>query len=267
MSSTQKKQAIILADSIKEQIGKIVENRQNHPLIEVDILKENLRKLYEIVEQLTSSANKIYTNEAKVEAIDTEIENLLDEASKQFNAEAETKAQIIEQESVLDEQIIDDDLPPEILDENTTADNNSSKQEIIEETTPNKKIISDKKLSEKEESKKKNTKKIVHVLDIETEDEEQEEIDDEIALMGEKLKKKAIKSLKQGIGINDKFMIINDLFEGRTKEFNAAIKELDNQENQQAAIYLLEDMKDENLWESKDNAYIQLKSYVIRRYL
>jgi len=269
MNSIQKTQTIDLINSIKEQIEALVEYEQNAPLIEVDIVKENLRKLYEFVDIMSSKSEINYVEEAKVEAIDKEIEDLLTQASKEFMEEQEV--QILEQEEILNDQL-EEDITPEII------------EEIVEETEPEVIIAKEEKpiiveVEEKVEQKveedkeiSKNEivddhKKIVHVLDVEPEDEMEDEVSTDKSLMSEKFKKNAIKSLKQGIGINDKFMIINDLFEGRAKEFNAAIKELDNQENRQAAIFLLEDMKDENLWESKDRAYIQFKSYIERRYM
>ncbi len=272
MNSGQKKHPIELIDSIKMQLEKLVNYEQKAPLIEVDIVKENIRNLYELVDSMfLDSAN---FSKPEIEAIDKEIEDLLDEANNEFEVKKET--QIREQEEILDAQLEVEDVEPEVTEDNiedTIASIEEELEDVEEEKIkePVKERPSLRKIEKKAEQKVDKTnsgkKKIVHVLDIEVEQEDEENEEKEDALMGQKLKRKAIKSLKHGIGINDKFMIINDLFEGRAKDFNAAIKELDNKENLQSAIFLLEDMKDENLWETKDNAYIQLKSYIERRYM
>jgi hypothetical protein len=274
MNSLQKKHPIELIDSIKVQLEKLVNYEQEAPLIEVDIVKENLRNLYEMVDNMFSSSNDFIQPEVAVDAVDKEIEDLLNEASKEFKQEVDT--QIKEQEEILDEQLEAEDEKPEVLKENIEEiaaaiedEIEAVKEEMVEEpkieTPKPPKIAKAEKPSVDKAENVDKSKKIVHVLDVEADEEDDEE--EEKSLMGQKLKKKAIKSLKQGIGINDKFMIINDLFEGRAKDFNAAIKELDNQKDRQSAIFLLEDMKDENLWESKDSAYIQFKSYIERRYM
>lgn len=267
MNLIQKTQTIELINRIKEQIEVFVEYEQNPPLIEVDIAKENLRKLYEIVDKMASKTEINYVEESKVEAIDNEIEDLLNQASKEFNDEQE--GQILAQEEVLNEQIEEEELTPELIDENSEIF--ASEVIVAKEENPIN-IVADENQEEEPaaettEEEVDEHKKIVHILDVEPEDEMEEEVSADKSLMSERFKKNAIKSLKQGIGINDKFMIINDLFEGRAKDFNAAIKELDSQDSLQAAIFLLEDMKDENIWENKDRAYIQFRSYVERRYM
>ena len=112
--------------------------------------------------------------------------------------------------------------------------------------------------------------KTIHVLDIMPEEDEADEKTDKVkeeVLLARSLKLKPIKNLISGIGINDRFMITNDLFEGITKEFNASVKKLDSQKDMQQALYLLSDMKDENLWESEDKVFQIFKTYIERRYI
>lgn len=270
MNPIHKNHTIELVNDIKEQLEKVLKYEQKIPLIEVDIVKENIRTLYEIVDSMgTTSAKPVTTDSALVNEIDKEIESLLDRASKEAD---ETKDLIQKQEEVLNEQIEEEeDIQPEVTEEVVEEIISTIENEVVEEvkktSEPEKIMVEDKKAEIDEKPKPiENGQKIVHVLDVEPEDEDDED-DEDKSLMGDRLKKKAIKSLKQGIGINDKFMIINDLFEGRAKDYNAAIKELDNQKDQQSAIFLLEDMKDENLWESKDRAYIQFRNYIERRYM
>lgn len=265
MNSTHKQQTIDLIKSISEQVKKLLDYNENAPLIEVDIVKANLIKLYENVDKINSKTEVNFVEDTKAESIDNEINDLLDIASKEFKAEQDTL--LLEQEEVLNQQVEDEEIIAEITE---NIEEESASEIKIEEKNEPLSISRKPNIIEKDNKdidKNVSDRKIIHILEVAPDDEEEEVLSKNKSLMSDTLKKKAIKSLKQGIGINDKFMIINDLFEGRAKDFNAAIKELDNQESNQAAIFLLEDMKDENSWEIKDRAYIQFKSYIERRYM
>jgi hypothetical protein len=110
--------------------------------------------------------------------------------------------------------------------------------------------------------KEENPARTVHILEVSA--EEDEVIEENPA--SQTVVKKDLKSLKNSIGINDKFMIINDLFDGNPKTYNAAIQAFDDIMEAHKALYLLQDMRDENLWENNDLAYQQLKYYVEKRY-
>jgi hypothetical protein len=180
--------------------------------------------------------------------------------------------QIADQEEVLEEQMMVDKQEPEIPDEKTIT-------KVNEESLGNVSIefIDDEIQAEVEEVAKTIEKNIteivegrtVYVLDVMP--DEDEELASSKAeskpLMSSNIKLKAIKSLKNGIGINDKFMIINDLFEGSTKDYNESIQALDSQKDMQSALFLLHDMRDENQWDSKDTVFLQLQKYVERRYI
>jgi hypothetical protein len=242
------------------------------PLIEIDVIKQYLRKLYELVDEVSSNSNhaKQFVL-ASEELIDSETDALLDAAESQF-ATAEMEKQIADQEEVLEEQMMVDKQEPEIPDEKTIT-------KVNEESLGNVSIefIDDEIQAEVEEVAKTIEKNIteivegrtVYVLDVMP--DEDEELASSKAeskpLMSSNIKLKAIKSLKNGIGINDKFMIINDLFEGSTKDYNESIQALDSQKDMQSALFLLHDMRDENQWDSKDTVFLQLQKYVERRYI
>ncbi len=310
MSTVHKNHGKKLLSILNEQITSLLSYEDYTPQIEIDIVKDNMRKLYECIDSINSSVavtNNI--SHKNVEDIDKEINDLLDNAQAQFQKEDEQiEQQIKEQEVALEEQSIEDSIEPEIPNEEeiikvheeidtaiiTNELTEEISNEIIEETAP----VVEAKVEEapvekakdkvettpfaeaseveKEEivkttpfAKASEVKKTVHVLDVMPEEEPVEE-DNNVkkdVLLAKSLKLKAIKSLKTGIGINDKFMIINDLFEGRAKEFNAAANKLDSQEDMQQALYLLDDMKDENLWESDDRVFKIFKKYIQRRYI
>ncbi len=292
MNEILKVQSQELVTTIKNQLDTLLAYERKAPLIEIDIVKRNLQKLYDLVDSMSDELNFLPEEEPKVTTIDDEIEELLEVAEDQFASDGidmvKVQEEVFDEQEQEEEELLDEEII-HVLDkfveersigvdtDEKENNENTAREEKTEETRveqmPEKKA-KDKKLVEankkekkkKDKSAKKSKEKIVYVLDVEPEEEDIEKPAVVENSMSDKLRRKPIKSLKTGIGINDKFMIINDLFEGRAKEYNAAIKILDVQENRIQAIYLLEDMRDEHLWENSDPAFVQLKTYVERRY-
>ena len=272
MSIINKEHSLELASTIKKQVEILTSYEQDIPQIEIDIVKENIRKLYDAISNFHIVENPL-TDSIQIEAIDNEINSLLDEASHMFDEEKEK--QIIEQETVLEEQAIEDKIEPEIPDEKTIAKVHEDIIEVEVEVEVEKKIEVEVKKPgpkaknknelkvkiESKESKNPIREKKVYVLDVEPDDIEEDDI-----LQPSTIIKKPIKSLKQGIGINDKFMFINDLFEGNAKQYNKVIKQIDALTSLKEAHYLIADLKDENLWENDDESYRQFRNYIERRF-
>ncbi len=294
MNKVHKNHGKKLLSILNEQITSLLSYEEHTPQIEIDIVKDNMRKLYEFIDSINNSvAVSSNMSHKNVEDIDKEINDLLDNAQAQFQKEDEQiEQQIKEQEVVLEEQNIEDFIEPEIPNEEeiikvheeidvvaeTEAEVETEVEDEIEdeveveteiEVEDEIEVETEAVVEVEVEEPKVESKKTIHVLDVAPEEEFEEEDDnvEKEVLLAKTLKLKPIKSLKSGIGINDKFMIINDLFEGRAKDFNAAIKKLDSKEDMQQALYLLGDMKDENLWESDDRVFKIFKKYIQRRYI
>ncbi len=287
MNEILKVQSQELVTTIKNQLDTLLAYERKAPLIEIDIVKRNLQKLYDLVDSMSEEVNFLPEEELKVTNIDDEIEELLEVAEDQFANDGIDMIKVQEdvfdeqeqeEEELFDEEIIqvldkfiEESSIGEDTNENIEREEKTEEprlEQMPEKKPKDKKLVEAKKKEKKKKDKstKKSNEKIVYVLDVEPEEEDIEKPAVVENSMSDKLRRKPIKSLKTGIGINDKFMIINDLFEGRAKEYNAAIKILDVQENRIQAIYLLEDMRDEHLWENSDPAFVQLKTYVERRY-
>jgi len=264
-----KEHSLELAAVIKDQIEQITSYEQQAPQIEIDIIKENIRKLYETVSSFRV-VTKPVVDAVQVEAIDDEINNLLNEAEQMFVEE--TEKQILEQETVLEEQAEEDKIEPDIPDVETINKVHKEVEAEVEveaeaeaEGKPGPKANNESELKVKIEPKEPKAplgEKKVYVLDVEAEEEEEDE-----EFKNPSINLKPIKSLKTGIGINDKFMFISDLYEGNAKMYNKIVKKLDAMPSLQDALYLLGDLKDENFWESSDNAFRQFKTYIERRFL
>lgn len=77
---------------------------------------------------------------------------------------------------------------------------------------------------------------------------------------------KAVNDLKMGIGINDKFLFINELFRGDPSIYNAAIEKLNGAAGLAEAQAAMIDYRQEFGWADNSEAYHRLNRIVLSKY-
>ena len=82
-----------------------------------------------------------------------------------------------------------------------------------------------------------------------------------------KLGNKKIENLVTSIGINEKFLFTNELFEGNTEQFIKTINELNNLASFDEANGYLSNLVAINKWETEEPSYLKLLALVERKYL
>ncbi|GAB5538539.1 MAG: hypothetical protein Salg2KO_06420 [Salibacteraceae bacterium] len=85
--------------------------------------------------------------------------------------------------------------------------------------------------------------------------------------LGDKVSRQKLNDIKRGIGINERFLFANELFNGDMGAFTKAVDELNHVDSEGDANRLL----DENLgvryqWDSEDETVIAFRSLVSRRF-
>jgi len=85
-------------------------------------------------------------------------------------------------------------------------------------------------------------------------------------ILAEELQLKHIAKLKSAIGINDKFLFINELFEGNMREYDIAITQLDNFHSFNDALEYINQMNEKFEWSTNSTSLIKLKDFLKRRY-
>lgn len=85
--------------------------------------------------------------------------------------------------------------------------------------------------------------------------------------IADKLQEKPINDLKGAIGINDKFKFINELFDGNLQAYNDTISKLNSFKSFTEAGSFLDQIKIEYGWANENDSYTKLSDMVIRRYL
>jgi hypothetical protein len=74
------------------------------------------------------------------------------------------------------------------------------------------------------------------------------------------------KELKAVISINEKFLFINELFDGNLREYNIAIETLNGFAEFKQALEFLDLMRLKNLWESESTAFKRLRELVEQKF-
>ena len=72
--------------------------------------------------------------------------------------------------------------------------------------------------------------------------------------------------LKSAIGINDKFLFVNELFGGSMEKYNKSIDNLNDLKTLNGAMIYLNELKIELQWNSSNEAYQKLKDLVSHKF-
>lgn len=83
---------------------------------------------------------------------------------------------------------------------------------------------------------------------------------------GPKIPSHRIDNLKTAITINEKFMFINELFDGNLREYNETIETLNGFKTLDQAAEFLDLLRKKNFWNTGSNAFKKLKELVERRF-
>ena len=81
-----------------------------------------------------------------------------------------------------------------------------------------------------------------------------------------KLQQTPGRDLKSVIGINDKFLFVNELFGGSMEKYNKSIENLNDLKTLNGAMIYLNELKIELQWNSSNEAYLKLKELVTRKF-
>lgn len=84
--------------------------------------------------------------------------------------------------------------------------------------------------------------------------------------LGPKGSSNRIENLKNAININEKFMFINDLFDGNLREYNETIETLNGFKSLEQAGDFLDLMRRKNFWDTGSPAFKRLKELLERKF-
>ena len=272
--TTLNQQISLLLETISEQSEAISKYNNRIPQIEIDIILNNTRNLYEKYCELDKLNNRLYSY------IDEEPITLLKEYEKpQIIPEKiieEPKAEIIpEPEPVIEEIPVIEPEKIEIEEEKTlvvdeteeileakpetlfeiqeTTTTETIKEEIITEvSSPSIDLFSSSSTETIKVEKKSFNEKIAGNFEDKS--------------VAHKLQQNKISDLKAAIGMNDRFLFINEIFKGNLQEYSEQLNLLNNQNNLEDAISLLNGIGFKHSVREDLKSFNTLKELITRRY-
>lgn len=247
-----------LKDKIIVHLEKIVERNnflnkkdENISLIELDILMQDMRDLYDIYAQIKKKIEEkdhVSKPEIKREAV------VREEPSRPQPEEVKVEEKIIEEVKP----------EPEKMPDNTSK---ATIQEVVPETPSkpennNKASVGDKYEDEKQPIGEK-------LVSIESSVHDKIVVNKEDNSIGARLQQKSINSLKDAIGVNEKFLFINELFNGNIQAYNEAVEKLNNFKDINEAFEYINILTTDFSWDGNRSASTieKFASLVQRRYM
>jgi len=249
-----------LAD-LKSFMRKIKPEAKLHQ-IDIDLIKQKVRNIYDAASMLEADLQaelKATVSDIKKPEIVHPDEGYDDSFQKEKHWN-ETKENVLRAEDLVTE-------PHDEEIESATIEN-------IQEVKPEEK-------EPKEEKEVENLKVEEEVQEINAEENDlpnqpdlfstSETIADKLTekskpTLADKLIKKSLSSLKELIGINEKFLFINELFKGDMRNYSNALEELDNLETFEGANTYLFELKIQNQWSDDLDAYLKLKELIEKKF-
>ncbi|PLX09211.1 MAG: hypothetical protein C0598_11900 [Marinilabiliales bacterium] len=89
---------------------------------------------------------------------------------------------------------------------------------------------------------------------------------DEDKSIAGKLKQNKLDDLREAIGINEKFLFINELFAGDMGRYNKALDEINSMQSKTGSDTYLMELKIEKQWDTESDAFIKFKELVDRKF-
>lgn len=285
---------------ITEQFIKASQNKGTIPLIEIDLLKENIRTLYQQINdwQTTNEAISVPTQPVEEKTIII------------TNPKVEPQMSVQTSEILFNEATVSVEIPTPVLE--VVAEEAPAAAPIIEEpiqvlaetpATPNEGFLSRilkakpfEKVAEvtQEETTKQEVKTITSVVveqpiakpalqvsrtvypDADTSAgnrfKGQETIYDRLRqqsnpTVADRLSAKPVGDLKKSIGINERFTLINELFGGNQQLFMESIDKINNvNAYEEARKVLYEELAGDLKWNTEGNTFHVLDELVKRRF-
>jgi hypothetical protein len=281
-----KEEIKIIIETLGEQYAVINQRSGRIPQIELDIVMANIRKLYERLYDL----NKLNSPGSKT--VSEEVLEFLPEKETETKEKTEDQPVIETKEieiAFAEKEIIPEEIKEKIVEKSAPEVIQDKTKEILFDLTDIQKeedmasIVSEEKIELPEEEikpakrGKKDSTDLFSLTEKETLadkfKETQKSMHDKIAnekpdkTLADKIGKSTIVSLKTAIGINDKFLFINELFKGDIQEYNKTIDKLNSYAKLEECTGFLDELKGKFNWSEKPDAYQKLEELLIRKFL
>lgn len=268
-----------LQEAVYEQSQIILKHKQQIPQIELDIILDNLRKLY----QAYAVLNKLNNTVSEADSVTEEKPDTSKGAQQEKNQEPFVPNLPKEAYKETPQESLKD-IPAETNTEEEKAHQKKAVESTQKDTNKEEKTIETEKKEEKpkvaeekvEQSEDKDTSPDLFSETVTMSDKfknDTKSINEKIAqslvdrTLASKIKKSPIADLKAAIGVNEKFRFIGELFDGNFASYNETIDKLNSFNNIEEAAKYLEILLGKYKWKSDMPAFVMLSELIGRRYM
>lgn len=226
-----------IVGKMSNQVNFLIRKNLLMSQLDVDIMMENTRELYDAICSVRCNMD--------VDAIPMEIEND-DESALTHDAQQQTKSE--------DEEIIKEIQPERQDDEEIFEQNNELEMPDVDDI----------EYADNDDSGIRTYIK-TNVEEPHTIGERLEQKEDNS--LAARLQRKPVTDLMAAIGINDKFVLLNELFNGSMEKFNKSIRTLNSFSTLFGARTYMSELQIELQWDCDSEAYKKLSDLIERRFM
>ena len=245
------------------QVDYMYRNDREMSRLDLDIMMERTREFYELLCDYQS--DKVVKEAVEQEPVSTEINEGGELINRDVEFEIETPEEVLDEPEVTEEKA-DEETEMSFEEENEevaepqeeVVENQEETPENIEEepAEENNEVAAE---DEDEEDWEDEDDEVFHVEPVVKEPEDNS--------LAAKLTRAHVDDIRLALGINDKVMIINDLFNGSVERYNKSIDALNDFPTLSGARVYMSELQIELQWDTECQSYKMLNDLVERRFI
>lgn len=228
--------------------------------LDKDLLLQKTRELYDNIHQLeTSGKEEIFKEEISVIEVEEPIKEPIEEI-----AEVKIEEKVIELKPEIPEVEVKKEEPKKF--ENEVLDIEENEDVIIEEN-PAEEVELIVPTEENQSPPEKDEASAIDLFSVSKETISDKFVVKDEKNLADKLQQNNLTDLRAAIGINEKFLFINELFNGDMGRYNKILDELNSMQSKTGLDTYLMELKIEKQWNEDMEAYVKFKELVDRKFV
>ena len=293
-----------ILNKMSNQVNFLIRNNKLMNQLDVDLLMENTRKLYDTlcsvkcnmdVDSIPMEVEEGLEEHEEIEELEgeEEYEEIEDEEDEDLEDDFES-SRVLEFESSIQEEYeeferdFEEDIEEDLEEEEEVE--GQEEEEEVEEQEGEEKVEDIEDIEEEEENFESSkvlefedsvpeeqssvpeeqdsgirSYKKVYTIEPQTLGDKLESVED--TSLAARLQRKPVADLASAIGINDKFLLLNELFGGSMEKYNKSIRALNNFSTLLGAKTYMSELQIEFQWNCESDAYKKLDNFVERRFM
>ena len=248
--------------SAKTLIKRVREHDDNVHRLDIDMLLEKTRSIYDKLIQLDALIIPFEVDLPGQAVSEPEVEKLpVAEVEEKEKEEAPPVTESTVEEKSVTEEVVEESLPvvEDSLEKEPPEEVVVTKESEPVETEPEEEMKDDATEGEEEKS----TIDLFSTAEPTVSDKYSEQ---EIVTVADKINKEGHNELREAIGINEKFLFINELFNGDMSKYNKVIDELDELTTLEGVKTYLLEVKIQKQWADDNPAFVKLSELLNRKF-